>query len=368
MVALVALGVVACDKNDGVENMDKAPKSVSINLTNLQTARSVGQTVGNGSTADLNNFYVLFTDGTKVYKGKDKDGAAINHYVDSDLTGEKLFHFLDAAVNKVVIIGNIDETFRNSLDALESGKADLSEVTATLDIENQQDDNLRNLVLFGTSGLTEAIVDEQDPNHGNFYTASVEIAPLVARVEIHNFSCDFTEGTPLYNTLDLIKVALNNYNKTCTIKGDNFTYGGLENTEINNQTAMGFLETVAAGWHNDLLLENTQPIQLTPANPEFELVDDQTPHVVNRPYVYHVFPQSGILADNMEQMVLKVDGDGTKPLYLATKGFGQLFVAGNVYVVSFAFKDSDFYQPEKCIEVSVTVKPWTVIPVTPSFN
>ena len=237
-----------------------------------------------------------------------------------------------------------------------------------MDIENQQDDNLRNLVLFGTSGLTEAIVDEQDPNHGNFYTASVEIAPLAARVEIHNFSCDFTEGTPLYNTLDLIKVALNNYNKTCTIKGDNFTYGGLENTEINNQTAMGFLETVAAGWHNDLLLENTQPIQLTPANPEFELVDDQTPHVVNRPYVYHVFPQSGILADNMEQMVLKVDGDGTKPLYLATKGFGQLFVAGNVCVVSFAFKDSDFYQPEKCIEVSVTVKPWTVIPVTPSFN
>ncbi len=38
-----------------------------------------------------------------------------------------------------------------------------------------------------------------------------------------------------------------------------------------------------------------------------------------------------------------------------------------IYVMNFAFSDEDLDNPQKCVEVTVDVMSWDVVPVTPEF-
>lgn len=90
MVALVALGAVACEKSDkGID--DQSPKSVTINLANVQAgSRSMGDPLEETDKVVLERFQVFFTDGTTLYLGKKADGTAESeHYFESQ-QGESL--------------------------------------------------------------------------------------------------------------------------------------------------------------------------------------------------------------------------------------------------------------------------------------
>lgn len=42
-------------------------------------------------------------------------------------------------------------------------------------------------------------------------------------------------------------------------------------------------------------------------------------------------------------------------------------ISAKIYVMNFAFSDEDLDNPQKCVEVTVDVMSWDVVPVTPEF-
>ena len=74
------------------------------------------------------------------------------------------------------------------------------------------------------------------------------------------------------------------------------------------------------------------------------------------------------------------EGGVESPLYLMTSALkvknannemealtAEDITAGNVYRMAMKFDDNNLQNPEKCIEVSITVDEWVVVAVTPEF-
>ena len=113
LTALAAsMTFVACDnKDDEMGQLDNTPKSVSIDLSNvIPVTRGAGQEVEDNSKVSLTDLQVFFTDGTTLYKGKTIEGTEATHYFSNksnfDDRADKVFHFLPAEVNKVIVVGN----------------------------------------------------------------------------------------------------------------------------------------------------------------------------------------------------------------------------------------------------------------------
>lgn len=149
--------------------------------------------------------------------------------------------------------------------------------------------------------------------------------------------------------MKLEKLALNNYYTTNTLASK--TTGGLTNETLDKSTVWDWFAGLQGGFHNDAL-----PYTLTPT----------APSATSKLY-YHIF------AGLQPQLALRLTGDGT-PLYLATSKFKKedgsyvdTWEAGTVYEMEFKFSDTDFDQPDKCIDITVTPVNWVVVAVTPEF-
>lgn len=354
LVALAAsMTFVACSKDDGAPAGQGTPKSVTIKLANVVTpSRSAGgEQIVAGKAVTLTKYQVFFSDGTNLYPAKEIDNqTAARQYFDNT-TGavptEGNFHFLPAAVNEVIVIGNHGE-----IQATTKAQLDLE-----LSIADEQDAN--NLTLYASSTLTLVNKTEDDnqnhPKDNLLYEANLSLAPTIARLYVKGFTYkEDRTGNRKYSELKLEKLALNNYYTTNTLVSK--TTSGLTNEPLNNSTVWDWFAGLATGFHNDALTKYT----LTPTAP-FATSD----------LYYHIF------AGKEPQLALRLTGDGT-PLYLATSSFKTKdedggapapveWKAGTVYEIEFNFSDTDFDQPDKCIDITVTPVNWVVVAVTPEF-
>lgn len=363
MAFAASMMLVGCDKNESeLGGTDSAAlKSVTINLANVAPAtRSAGGDVlTENDEIQLNSYQIFFTDGTYVYQAKKTDGTIpADQYFDgsSPVPTEGFYHFLPAAVNKVILIGNhkkIDVSYTD-------GKALAPDFDLALAIEDEQD--ATNLTLYGESTLTVKNPEHVDGNP--LYEAILKPAPRVARLFVKSFKCTFSQS-PLYNQLDLTMLALNNYYETSTLVKN--TLGTLNNTTVTAENVWNWLAGKGKGEFDNDVFEgvaatnpyNTGAISLTPDAPSKTGVN----------LYYHVFAGTTV-----PQLVLRAVGDGT-PLYLSTLRFVDEqgdeitdWKAGMVYEMDFNFKDTDFSQPDKCIDITVTPVKWTVTTVTPEFK
>ena len=181
MTALAAsMTFVACDnKDDEMGQLDNTPKSVSIDLSNvIPVTRGAGQEVEDNSKVSLTDLQVFFTDGTTLYKGKTIEGTEATHYFSNksnfDDRADKVFHFLPAEVNKVIVVGN------NGSQINASTYVDLKK---DLIIAEQQ--NPTDLDLYKEVELTS--VSGQDEAGHPLYKAKVVLEPRVSRIEIGKF-------------------------------------------------------------------------------------------------------------------------------------------------------------------------------------
>ena len=63
-----------------------------------------------------------------------------------------------------------------------------------------------------------------------------------------------------------------------------------------------------------------------------------------------------------------VNSNSEVPLYLRGQFTNaSAFISGKIYRVLYSFTDSDFDEPERCVELNVDVADWTVVPVSPEF-
>ena len=350
-LAMVAMMATSCVNDEIPQGGVTGPqKSVSFSLANVISSRGVDGMIGASTRVVLNDCQVFFVgaDGT-LYTGKNVDGTADEvHYFTTAPTTTLQYHFLPAAVEKVVVVGNYgSELDPANLDAIKA-------IATTA--EAQQNDE--NLLVYGEA----ALVATTDDGHGNTYKAEVNVKPLVARIEIGGFICNFSNPA-LYDQIDIKMVALNNYYADATIAGVVSNYSS---TAITNSSAYPFFNsTTAPAYSKDVVTG----VSLTPAAPSADFTTDSY-------LVYHTF------AGNLPQLAVRITGikGGIEsPLYLATRSFYDgtnsitAFEAGKIYRMKFdgenrfAFGDEDLNQPEKCVEVSIETAEWVIVNVTPEF-
>ena len=370
LTALVAsMTFVACDNNDNeMGQLDNTPKSVTIKLANLQknvTSRSLDENV-TSNAAQLNNFTIFFVDGA----GNFHDGYAATDVtkdvpLDRDFNaGDDIptFHYLDASVTKVIVVGN--PTWAE--DAEPTDETALKALTAA--VANLQ--NVEDLVLVGEENLVKNTQENENvPGHTEAYKAEVSILPLIARLEISAFEyLEDTDGGRDYDKIAINQVAVNNYYGTTTFANAN---SDLVNATIDKTTIWPYLENLGTGWFNDELAD---AIKLDNTN---QYKHDMLAEVTTENPTANVFAYNVPAGIAVPQVIVRLTGTKeTKetPLYLATRtlnGADNKFQAGYIYRMNaespFSFKDTDLGNPDKCVDVTVEVKPWTVVAVTPEF-
>lgn len=366
LTALAAsMTFVACDnKDDEMGQLDNTPKSVSIDLTNvIPVTRGAGQAIEGNPKVSLADLQVFFTDGINLHKGKTTEGTDAEHYFSTksgfDSRADKVFHFLPAEVNKVIVVGN------NGSEITATTYAQLKE---ELLIADQQDPD--DLDLYKEVALTT--VSGEDKFGHPLYKADVKLEPRVSRIEIGAFMYNApTEGQRKYKSIEVQQVMLNNYFG----KADNQTgtANTINNSTITPGTIFGLFETATDAWYNDVFeteAEDKLPLITLDEATQYK----HTYAKENLRPAYHFFPKDDTIGStNHPQILVKLIGttaEGNKvPLYLATRTFTPAVTAdfAKIYVMNFEFDDEDLANPQKCVEVTVDVMSWDVVPVTPEF-
>lgn len=400
--SMAAMVFSSCSKEEGGADIsDKSLKSVTISLANVK-AQAAAQTMGtrsaleeeikNGTQVKLTNFQVFFSNGTNLYLGKAADGSPITHFfVGENMNTEtsKSFHFLPASVNKVIVIGNVRDaegavitSGNSSITVTEGTSTEENTLKNVLNLQIDKQQDAEELTLYGdctTLQPKQGDHNSGDDAHANpVYEAEVNIAPLVARIEVKNIKCtDFGS----YAEFKLEKFAFNNYYKN--IEADTKTPSEIVRTKITPENVFDYFNALEK-------TEGTTPWHWEEFSNAVLAKSDKT-EVNDTPFYYHFFVDgkkftgdkiNGNETEGYPQLLLKLTGysgsgqSGTEtPLYLATTTLNSKstpitqFEAGKIYQVSFSFSEDNISQPDKCIEVTVKVASWTIVPdVTVSFE
>lgn len=371
LMSLVAsMGFVSCNNEEnGMEvPQDNRMKSVTVTLPNIANVntRAVGDAVEGNSKVELQNFKVFFVDATgnevDVPQFGDVDQVTFfNGENMADLTDDDgatyayTYHFLPATVDKVIVVGN-------------EGDCDFAK-TKTNDVLNDTEEGTPLYPLYGESTLSRK--DEShtvgDEEHNNVYTASVNLLPRISRFEVYGFEYALADQAQecIYDKVELQKIALNNY----YTQYDLFT--GAINTNVNTVLDEGnvwdWMAEAASPWADNLNNLEVAALGTKLANGSDgnqSAGEDEMTGIIT----YGLAGTSGTAIN--QQLVLTlmgVKGTAKTPLYLIGKFENKTFEPGKIYRVWYKFDDGKFNQPERCVELTVTVAEWEVVPVTPEF-
>ena len=375
MALAASMTLVACDKNENEMGgpTDMQPKRVTVKLPNLAPApgtRAVGDAMQNGSQVELTDFKVFFLDASGApitvpqYNGQDQqvyfssDDGTLGEIAASgkDLT----FHFLPYQTAKVVVVGNQGDIEYATL------------ANKTEDVLNDTESGHPKYTLYGEDELTEGGAPDNE-SHENVYQASVNLEPRVSRFEIYGFEYEQAQApaTNKYTSVKLEKIALNHY----YTKYDFVTKIPDEESKVfdnpDKNTLWSWVESAKAPWADEL--SSTTALTLAPGESKAPngtavaaAADGEGAKAIITYGLAHVADKA-----NNPELLLTLHGttaDGEEPIYLrGTFTNSQAFNSGKIYRVLYSFSDADFTQPERCVELNVTVADWTVVPVTPEF-
>lgn len=369
LLAALGFGLTACN-NDGDDLLkDEESKSVTISLANvLPQSKGTGTKIPEeNKKVTLNDYYVVFTDGTNLYGGYDltpegKKDKAEKYYNATTLS--KTFHFVDGAANQAIVIGNVggeEGALKKQLD----GCSTLAALKALVCQMGEEQDE-KDLTLYGTGNFVKK-GSADDAQHTNVYTAAINVKPLIARIEVTGFK--YAKVDPQtdtkYSKIVLNKIAIDKYYPAVKLDG---TYSG--ELSFYNVLATGnsqnFFESLTSGWTND----DFASVELMPAE------EKTAADILGKgkdAYVYHVAAGATIPYILLQMQGVPAAGGDNVPLHIVARGLLKdgtpvnELEAGKVYRLSFEFDDNDLSQPAKCVEVTVTVADWVVEVVTPQF-
>ena len=376
--------VVSCNKQDTAPMADSGLMAVEISLENLNfTKAPTDAFLTSGDAAQLNNFKVFLTDGTNLLEAKSLDGQAPKYFYsaeDGDNLADKVtIDLVPAAVNKVVIVGNVDNASWGD-DA-----ADLAALRAlTVEIEDEQIHS--DLTLFGEAGLvaTGRTHDHEVANTTyGVYSADVQLAPLVARFELDGFAFTFSGTNPKFDKVEVKQIALNNYYGTAAVSP--VTPSDLVNNiqTVTDQSAMDYFAAnlqqtdSKLKWYYDVV----SGISFERANAD---ADGMVKANMDQKLSYHFFPAETDPQLFIELSVTPTGDSVSLPSYVYSKSFKKsngepvTFEPGYVYRMNFAgsadngdgdipFDEDDINQIEKCLEITVEVLPWQIVSIYPEF-
>ena len=389
MALAASMALVSCDKseNDLSAPTDTQLKSVTIKLPNLTSPSSIGSravgdamTTAANRTATLENFKVIFLAGeTEMYAptyDADGDGTAeaqTVYFSGDNIPTEITYHFLDARIDRVVVVGNL-------------GNVTYAQITgtgnqATQSILNDADGNHPLYPLYGEDNLELKVPapSTDDDEHENVYEASVSLAPKMSRFEIvaAGYVQDGDEE-PEFESLELNKIALNNYYTDYT-----FTTGLGKTKAPACPTTAQVWDWIDNATQADAIMSNAETsakitvglgkhvnigtgVELTDTELGSSALGDGFENIIT-------YGVAGVSAatDNPELLLsfYGVNGTAKTPLYVKAKfTSGSAFTAGKIYRVKFTITDGSWAQPERCVELTVEPVDWVVEVLTPTFD
>ena len=418
-MAVAATTIAACNKQETtpVVNEQLGNRSIVLNIANVVTptkAAGTEATIASGTQVTLNNYQIFFADvNGKFYAPKDATASdpatnPVQTYftVTSDGTDQDFthqFHFLDNNVTRVIVVGNMGETFKPADEAA------LWNALASVEIKNQQEAS--SLILYGSdSQLTPDAPDHYitpdaaegvtgtDQHPSPVYQAVVNLKPAVARFEIVGY--EYAQKAPAageteapareYASVAVNSQSLIGFYENAALKSENqddwqvnvanmHTLGWdatandgkgavvLYNWDNVYQNYFGALtNTDKAAWYYDAMTDVTLN-----ATGEYKKMlatqaEGATTYTGNA-YAYHVFPTA--VPSFMFQLTALDAANIETLMYLQTKSLSgaSSLEAGKIYQMVVKFDDSVLKAAEKCIDVKITVHDWQVVVVTPQF-
>ena len=361
---VAAMTLVSCSKEDHTPSLSGNLKSVQISLGNL-TFKSPSDFVDLDAKAQLNDFKIFLTDGNDIIKaGTSGDITPIYYYdaTSGSLPTDIAIHLVPAEVTKVVVVGNVgNSTWGDDISSYSALKA------KTVSIDDQTD--ITNLTLYGESGLTsKSSTENHDGSTFNIYTAQVNLAPKVARIEFNGFAVTFNTESPKYDKIEVKQVAFDNYYSTATLDAAQVPTSLVNRVTSTDDAAIFsfFGDNASAGtlWYSDIFPSGDVVLE-RPSSGEFA-TDDLT-----LARAYHFFPAAGSQPTLYIQLDVYPTGESDPlPSYLYTKSFkGNAdlsgaavdFQPGYVYRMNFAaatgagdgdipFKEDDLENLDRCVE------------------
>lgn len=373
---VAAMTLASCQKEQEVVPENKNLKSVEVKLNNVAPATKAIGGLGEsleGKNIQLNSLQFFFSDGTTLYEAKDAEGKKADVYFDSEelaaLNGNisAKFHFLPAAVKKVLVVGNHAELVVTTEISLDK----------ELEIINYQDVTNFPLYAEGTLGVASSNTHNNGENAhlSNVYTVNLDIYPHVARFEITGIGCSFSTNTG--KIIKVQKIAFADFHDKCDFRSGNSHT--LRSVQLNQQDIYNYFQNqmLVTKWNNDFFNGlNGQPNSGN-SHPLVELTTTNT--FVATDIAYNFFckgaPSPLLLLDVIEyenQQALE-ERNGT-PGYLYTNVYRlnsteqiTTFEPGKIYRMAINFKEDDLKHQERCLDINIKIAEWIVINVTPEF-
>lgn len=402
--AMALAAFVSCSKDDVAQapELDSNNKSVSIKILNAESATRAGTVGGTtapgaaGACANATDLKILFADAdgkvlheasltatgttddshTGITEGT--NGTYSPEYVPSASnpnaenpqaeTGTYVWHNVPWAVTQIAVIRYEATDFPNGTIGLDletdiEGQAS----NESINIDRGVDD----IILYASAKL-----EDKGRTHRvgdvvyHLWEAGVTVAPKFARFEIINFACtdlgnaneDVDEdGKPILSTygFDELVVYGLTWNNKYTAKDFNFTlYGSY------------VPETPKTGFD---YVDGTTPTE-----------DADRPNAkvaTNGAWSWNVLPTtfSGLVVNMQakaydytiatERRSVPLNVTGLTDTKGSTDANANTFAAKNIYKLDLSFTESNIIDPEGlCVEVKVTIEPWTVKTVYPVFG
>ena len=381
---VAAFALVSCNKQDTTPEISGRLKSVELSLANVEFTKAVtDKFLTANDQVVLKNFKIFLTDGTNLVTTLADAPEAQQFYysasAETPLPGNAIIHYVPAAVSKVVIVGNVEETWGSTFTTYAQLKA------AVLDINAQQ--SYDNLTLYGESGLTPAGEVHSHSNNTtyNLYEANVSVTPLIARFEVDGFAMRFSKDNPKYDKVVVKQIALNNYYTSTTINPLAPSAPVDRVGTVNDVNAFKFfadnLKATENNWYYDALAAD-EVVLTRPATAdgqgEFIATDDMASKKA-----YHFFPGTEAPVIFIDLDVYSTGSDAATPSYLFSKEFktsaGEpvTFAPGYVYRMNFQgdvtgdgdlpFEEDDINELDRCLDITVEVVKWAVVTIFPEF-
>ena len=368
IAAMAIAALVSCSKEEEVSYADSMSKTIQISILNeTEGTRAVGGDTAKGTTTTATNdeLKVLFAkaDGTITFEDyltsagstddthKGEVGAAGEEelYVKDESTSKYMWHNVPADVKQIAVVryeaGDITIT---------PGTTNLSAVLALAESESK---NLaretEDIVLYGVNTLFDTGATHRvGATFFHVWQANVEVAPKVARFEVHSIKCtdlgklNDDEDPDTYDIDELLLKSL--------------TWTGAEAEHsapgFGEQRLYGLNDTDNAGFDANTCPEGTaRSNEYKPANGAWSWNVAPCTFTGMKldmdAYAYNY----AIASRNLPLTVTNLATDEAKA------NVDNSFEAGKIYTIDLEFAQSDIKtQDGICVNVVVTVKPWVI--------
>ena len=406
IAAMALAAFVSCSKDDGGAVLESSKKAVEITISNyLPDTRAITnptetEVTANAKVGTLEAFTEKGTEEAPLVAAKAEqlvvlfanNANKVEHaYALSGVTAGKdgtyTFHNINESVTQVAVVRKVDKaeggTYSYDTTAKDFVGTDLAKYKTAALTEYEDNRSIEWMDLFVASGqLTggeQCTVTPNDHTQGYtywLYKAKVEVKPMLARVEITNVQCtDLGETTASAANGQLVSGGYDHLTLGTLTFGTNKTYDFknyvLKGAYCGTAKVNGAVCAAAAKNYYDAIYNGAAnngkviawDISVKTPYPAVEQVTEGEA-TVSRPVAATAL-KIAMTAFAHDYNVVNTG----KTLSVGFNGADK-FEAGKIYQIEIPFKESNLDKSNEAICVNVTVKVanWVVVPLTPVFG